>query len=285
MNPNSQHHDLVRGQYSPGAGTPFYRQVMGDGQPVIHYGFYAHDQTSMAEATEASTRRLLDMGRERLGPGQPAAILDLGAGPGGSAHLVASETRAAVTCVDLCEHHNRENEATAAALGLGSLIQTWTGSFEQLPDAWAGRFDLVLSQEAICHAVDRRAVFQEARRVLRPGGVLAYSDILLAPGVSPAQAEAFGRVNVVSRWGRTQEHLADLDRAGFNDLCHEDWTAHLPENFVRMRRQISVHGDRMVAGGVPPDLLARFDTSLAERLSWEPGAVLCWGSFVGRVGR
>jgi ubiquinone/menaquinone biosynthesis C-methylase UbiE len=277
------HHHLVRAQYSPGSGTPFYRCVMGGGSPVIHYGIYDTPETSMREATEAATRRLLRMAIDHLDI-PPAAILDLGSGPGGSAHLLAIETGATVTCVDLCEHHNLENETIARSLGLGDRIRTLTASFEELPGEWTGCFDLVWSQEALCHSRDKPAVLREARRVLRPGGVLVFSDILLAANAPPDEVRTFGDVNAVAKWTTASEHLRDLADAGFGGLIHEDWTPHLVENFRRMRSQIAGNRTLLLDSGVAADLLDRFEISLGKRLAWQPGSVLEWAAFCGRVG-
>lgn len=277
----TDHHRGILAQYSPEAGTAFYRTVMGDGAPVIHYGIYDEPSISMRQATENTTRRLLEIARRKLGPFPPTAIIDLGSGPGGSAHFLASQTAATITCVDLCPHHNRENETLAAAHGLADRIRTWTGSFEKMPDEWDGQFDLAWSQEALCHATDKAATLREIRRVLRPGGILVFSDILLSETAPASEADAFNKVNAVTRLSTARDHLRDLAAAGFTGTQHLEWTPHLGKNFRRMRAQIEVNRDRLIAQGVPAALLERFAASLDQRLAWREGSVLEWGAFVG----
>ena len=47
----------------------------------------------------------------------------------------------------------------------------WVGSFDQLPDAWTGRFELAYTN-AFDHAYDPEATAACWRRVLRPGGYM-----------------------------------------------------------------------------------------------------------------
>jgi sarcosine/dimethylglycine N-methyltransferase len=255
---------------------------MGDGAPVIHYGIYDTASTTMREATEAATRRLLRMALDFSEGLRLDQIIDMGSGPGGSAHLLATELGAKVTCVDLCEHHHEENLAIARELGLSHMIETWTGSFECLPADWNRRFALAWSQEALCHAQDKCATFREVRRVLCDGGVFAFSDILLSASAPVSEAEVFRQVNAVTQWSSAAEHLRDLKEAGFTEISHIDWTVHLNENFRRMKRQIHQNREHLLREGVAKGLLDRFADSLEKRLAWAPGSVLEWGSFVCR---
>jgi sarcosine/dimethylglycine N-methyltransferase len=276
----TEHHRGILAQYSAEVGTTFYRTVMGDGAPVIHYGIYQEPSTSMQQATENATRRLLEIALQKSGSFPPSEIIDLGSGPGGSAHYLAKRTAATITCVDLCPHHNRENETLAATLGIPDRIQTWTGSFEKLPEDWSGKFDLAWSQEALCHATDKAAALREIRRVLRPGGVLVFSDILLSETAPAQEAHVFSKVNALTQWSTAKDHLRDLTGAGFIEAEHIDWTPQLQENFRRMRSQIEVNRAPLMAQGVPAALLESFATSLDQRLAWRDESVLEWGVFV-----
>jgi sarcosine/dimethylglycine N-methyltransferase len=278
ISPTTQH-SLVRSQYAPESGTPFYRRVMGDGSPTIHYGIYDSPHTSMREAIETASKRLLEMAALRLGNSSPKTIIDLGSGPGGTAHWLARETQARITCVDLCEHHHQENLAIAWALGLRERIDTWTGSFEALPTEWHGKFDLAWSQEAFCHATDPLTASTEAYRTLKNGGVLVFSDVLLSENAPTEASEIYSSVNAVARWSTLSQHRENLTKAGFKEIIFDDWTEHLAENFQRMLLQIETHREALLNEGVPFEMLERFARSLEQRLQWAPGSVLRWGGF------
>lgn len=282
MTSNEEQSTRVRAQYAADSGATFYKFVMGDGGADIHYGIYETPATSMRDATKASTLRLLAL-VENARHGEPIKeIVDIGAGAGGTAHVVAALRDVHFTCVDLCEHLNRENRRRAAELGLAGKIETWTGSFDRLPADWSSRFDVVWSQDAICHAADKRAVFAEAHRVLRPGGVLVFSDILLADNAPIDEAKAFTDVNAVVQLATLGEYERDLARAGFMETRHEDWTEHLAANFAHMLGQINRQSRELIRAGVPAEHLDRFANSLARRLSWPRGAVMRWGAFACR---
>jgi arsenite methyltransferase len=72
---------------------------------------------------------------------------------------------------------------TADALGLAN-VEFREGLTEALPveSGWA---DVVISNGVINLCADKRAVFSEIRRVLRPGGALQFADIANGRPVPP----------------------------------------------------------------------------------------------------
>jgi arsenite methyltransferase len=85
-------------------------------------------------------------------------------GPGG--HVIG---------VDMTDEMLAKSRATATALGLPN-IEFRKGLAENLPvdDGWA---DIVISNGVINRCADKRMVFEEIHRALRPGGVLQFADI------------------------------------------------------------------------------------------------------------
>ena len=78
-----------------------------------------------------------------------------------------------------------KSRATSEVLGL-SHVEFRRGLAEELPveDGWA---DVVISNGVINLCADKRAVFDEIHRVLKPGGVLQFADIANGRTV-PAEA-------------------------------------------------------------------------------------------------
>jgi ubiquinone/menaquinone biosynthesis C-methylase UbiE len=100
--------------------------------------------------------------------------LEIGSGTGYfSLNLVQLGAIERLTATDISPGMLRRLEATAAALGLGE-VSTRVTEAEQLPFEDES-FDLVLGHAVLHHIPDLDRAFAEFRRVLRPGGTIAFA--------------------------------------------------------------------------------------------------------------
>lgn len=117
----------------------------------------------------------LDLLGERLRSMPGAAVLDLGCG-GGHVAFAAAAAGARVTAYDLSHEMLAAVSAEAARRGLSDIV-TRQGAAESLPFPEAC-FDAVVTRYSAHHWRDVPAALREARRVLRPGGLLLVCDIV-----------------------------------------------------------------------------------------------------------
>lgn len=108
-----------------------------------------------------------------------ARLLDLGCGAGHVSVLLAPAVER-VVAYDLSPQMLEVVEQTAAARGLAN-IETVRGTAEQLPFDDSS-FDFVISRFSAHHWSDLGLALREVRRVLKPGGVTAFIDVV-APGM------------------------------------------------------------------------------------------------------
>jgi SAM-dependent methyltransferase len=123
-----------------------------------------------------------------LGGTRGARIADIGCGTGASTLLLAEHLDAKVTAVDFLPAFLDELEKAAAAKGLADRIETLASSMDELPFE-AGTFDAIWSEGAIYNIGFENGV-RLWRRFLKPGGILAVSELTWLTATRPAELEA-----------------------------------------------------------------------------------------------
>ena len=112
-------------------------------------------------------------------------VVDVGSGAGFDSFVAAAHvgTAGEVVGVDMTTEMLAKSRATASQLGYAH-VEFREGFAESLPvdDGWA---DVVISNGVINLCADKLAVFDEIRRVLRPGGTLQFADIANGRPVPP----------------------------------------------------------------------------------------------------
>ena len=116
-------------------------------------------------------------------------VVDIGSGAGFDCFIAASQVGPGgqVVGIDMTEEMLAKSRATATAMGADN-VEFRKGLIEEMPveDGWA---DVVISNGVINLCPDKKHIFEEIMRVLRPGGTLQFADIANGKSV-PASAIA-----------------------------------------------------------------------------------------------
>jgi SAM-dependent methyltransferase len=127
----------------------------------------------------AATLALADLAGVRRGQ----RVLDVGAGIGGPARVLAAHYGAHVTALDATPRFCRAAEMLTRGAGLSDHVEVVCGDALALPSADES-FDLVWTQAVSQNVADKSRFISEMARVLRRGGHLAMFEVLSGPGGS-----------------------------------------------------------------------------------------------------
>jgi len=254
---------------SPDADT-FYKEIWGGED--IHIGLYAEGDT----IREASRKTVLHMAQRLNGLGAGAKVLDIGAGYGGAARVLAREYGAHVTCLNLSEVENERNRALNTDQGLSDRVSVLHGSFEDVPCP-DGSFDIVWSQDAILHSGNREKVLEEVARTLKPGGEFIFTDPMQADDIDdPAVLQPIYDRLHLRNLGSVAFYRARLRSLGLEEISFEDLTPHLSNHYARVGRELAANREAL-KGRVSAEYTDRMLTGLNH---WVEGGLqghLVWG--------
>lgn len=195
----------------------------------------AQDISKSIGYTEEELKAVPEDANLGLGCGNPVAlvslregetVLDLGSGAGFDCFLAANKVgeRGRVIGVDMTPEmveKAREN----ATKGNYENVEFRLGEIENLPAA-DNSVDIVISNCVINLAPDKRKVFTEAFRVLKPGGRLMVSDMVLLkelPDFIKNSIEAY--IGCLSGAMMRDEYMGAIKAAGFQEVRTVDETS------------------------------------------------------------
>src|SRR5689334_11624245 len=110
-----------------------------------------------------------------------AKVIDVGAGLGGPARFLADRFGVRVTAVEPTKRFRDACAELTRRAGLAELVRTVDGTATDLPAADAS-MDVAWMQAVAISVADKRTMARELRRVLRPGGRLAFFDSFARSG-------------------------------------------------------------------------------------------------------
>lgn len=180
----------------------------------------------LGPGTEAATRRALALagleGRAGL------AVADIGCGTGAATRVLAAALDADVVAIDLVGDFLATLVARLGAEGLADRVTTLEAPMEALPIA-PGSLDAIVSEGAI-YNMGFEAGLAAWRPLLKPGGVLAVSELSWLTATRPAGVEAFWQAGYPGI-GPVSARIAALEAAGyaplgFFPLGAEAWAAY-----------------------------------------------------------
>lgn len=203
----------------------------------------------------ALTRRLA--GRLRLRAG--GRVVDVAAGPGATARLLAAEHDVVVDGVDLSES---TVERAREASGLPGRVRFHVGDAERipLPDS---AFDAVICECAFCTFPDKAAAAAEFARVLRPGGRVGITDVTVSGGGLPAELTTLAAwVACIADARPLTGYSAILDRVGLRTVHterHDEAIARMIDEIdARLRLLRMTAPDRLTEVGVDVPAVLRY---------------------------
>jgi len=148
-------------------------------------------------------------------------VLDIGAGLGGCARLLAVECGCTVDCIEMSIDYCAGAALLNRITGLDKQIDVQQGSALDLPYA-DDSFDVVWMQNVGMNIEDKRKLYGEIARVLKPGGRFAFQEVAAGQEATtyfPLPWASSPADNFLITAGEMQSMLGEF---GFSTECLKD---------------------------------------------------------------
>jgi SAM-dependent methyltransferase len=144
-------------------------------------------------------------------------VLDAGCGIGGPSRYLADSYGCTIEAIDLTPEYVQVAHQLNEKVGLSKKISVKTGNVTDLPYL-DHTFDVVMSQNVSMNVADKTAMFGEAWRVLKPGGIYTFSHLAEGPNGLPIYPLPWARTPDVSFLETPQNITDTLSAVGFVDI-------------------------------------------------------------------
>ena len=206
-------------------------------------------------------------------------VLDVGSGLGGPARYIATRFGCRVSGIDLTAEFCDVARHLTALLGLEDRVSVRQGDALAMPFGDAV-FDGAYSMNVSMNIADKRALYREIHRVLRPGAWLMLSEAAQGPGGEPDFPTPWARTASSSFLATEAETRANLAACGFAIETLRETTETALAYGARSRALLEAGGKpphravSLIHGALAEDAAANSARALKERRA-VPIELLC----------
>ena len=217
----------------------------------------------------------------KAGVNKNTSVLDVCSALGGPARHLARKFGCKVTGLDATMKMVNEATKRTENEGLTHLITCKPGNALDMPFK-AAAFDIVWGQDAWCYVTDKERLIKEAHRVLKPGGIIAFTDWIQAGNMTDREWEGLNSFMAFPYMESLAGYEQILKQNGFVITEKEDMTTdfakycHIYQDRVRNELKgtiISQYGAQMWKAA---------DDGLALWVKAADEGKVGWGRIIGR---
>ena len=206
-------------------------------------------------------------------------VADIGCGTGASTRVLAQELDAHITAVDFLPEFLAELENIADRAGIADSVTTLSASMDALPFQEAA-LDAIWSEGAI-YNMGFAAGVEAWRKYLKPGGIIAVSELTWLTDQRPAELQAHWEAQY-PEVDTASAKIAILERVGFSPIGYFPLPAYCwLDNYYRpLQQRFAAFLDRHEHSAAAQAVVADEETEIA--LYERHMAFVSYGYYIAR---
>ena len=171
-------------------------------------------------------------------------VLDIGSGLGGPARTIAEAYGCHVTGLDLTQAFCDAAKVMSDWVNLGERVVFEQGDATDLPFS-DNQFDAAMTIHVAMNIRAKDKVYEEARRVVKSGGIFAVYDVLQGEGGDVVFPVPWARKPAISHLATPDEMISLLADAGFE-------VSNIHDSTHESRTWFEARAERLAHSGPPP---------------------------------
>ncbi len=195
------------------------------------------DDMSVIDEFHIGGRQASEEFLDQLQLEERSLVLDVGCGLGGPARFVASRFGCLVSGIDLTQEYVDTGNVLSNWVGLDKKVILQQGSAMALPFP-DGQFDAAYMMHVGMNIADKKSLFSEVFKVLKPGGIFGIYDVMQVGSGEMEYPAPWAASENTSALASPQDYRTGLKEAGFNILATRERGDFAVEFFENIKRRM-----------------------------------------------